>query len=148
MEEECQLSKRHLVLHFDLNKTILTIDPYDNIPNTNIFVWDIIARMAWGEVVFNQEEGENQDWSQKTDQDYRNATWVLKNNNLSQSPPEEGLISYREYLNKWFTYKSPTNDEEMDILTNTILKERNQMLIDFYQKEGIQFKLNYDNVLK
>ena len=147
MDEE-PLPKKHLVLHFDLNKTILTIDPYDNIPNTEYFVWDIIARMAWGEVIFKDNESTHQDSSQKTDQDYREATWVAKSQTLSQNWPEDGLISYRNYLDKWFVYKPPTNDEEMDILTHTVLKERNELLVNFFKNEGKIFKCYHDKVLR
>jgi hypothetical protein len=63
--------------------------------------------MAWGQVVFdenddeklNKEENEEKDETQEKAQKYKNATWVLKNNTLSQELPGKGLINYREYLN-------------------------------------------------
>lgn len=91
------------MLHFDLNKSILTRDPYDHIDSIEIFLCDIIARMAWGEVQFNEnaeDNKEDQDEAAKETQRYKNSTWVLKANNLTQDSPKPGLISYRSYLDK------------------------------------------------
>ena len=56
------------MLNFDLSNTILTRNPYDHIETTEVFVSDIIAKMAWGEVVFKATAKEV-----KTEQDYKEA---------------------------------------------------------------------------
>lgn len=42
--------KRRLVLHFDVNKTILMRDPYDNLYTPDVVVADLLARMTWGKM--------------------------------------------------------------------------------------------------
>jgi hypothetical protein len=63
--------------------------------------------MAWGQVVFdenddeklNKEENEEKDETHENAERYKKATWVLKNDTLSQEQSGKGLINYREYLN-------------------------------------------------
>ncbi|CAI2366689.1 unnamed protein product [Moneuplotes crassus] len=140
-ESDEPLPLRHLVLHFDLNKTILTRDPYDHIDSTEIFLCDTICRMAWGEVTFTDEEqqkDEELDEQQRADK-YLAATWTLKSEDLTQDSPEESLISYRQYLDICHPFKRPENDEEFQDQT-----ERNKKILDFLSDQGSIFKKQYD----
>jgi len=87
-----------------LNKTILTRDPYDGIGTTEMFLCDIVARMAWGKVHFKEDaeaqaEEEDEDGSREA-QKYLNATWELISEELSFDSPDADLINYRQYLDK------------------------------------------------
>lgn len=66
------------MLNFDLSNTILTRNPYDRIDTTEVFISDIIAKMAWGEITFKDT---NQNL--KVEQDYKDATWTLSQRTLS-----------------------------------------------------------------
>lgn len=136
-----------IVLHFDLNKTVLTTDPYDHIDSIEIFLWDTIARMAWGEIVFGENnDNQNPDDKQSQAERYKKATWMLKNDTLSQNSPEEGLHTYREYLNFWYPFDRAQNDEALDEQASSYMKDRNFQLLEFISNEGKVFKKTYDKL--
>ena len=103
--------------------------------------------MAWGEVV--SKDGVNiTHSSDATPDQFKEASWVLKNQALHFDSPSENLISYRQYLNKWFVVKATNSLEEEKYLEDTVFKERNQMLVDFLANEGKWFKPQYDKMMK
>jgi len=105
--------------------------------------------MAWGELKFpeGQVEGdeEEMDQEQKAEK-YKTATWELKSDNLTLEAPEEGLISFRHYLNIIYPFKRASNDEELDEQTNTIMKDRNFRLLEFVTNEGKIFNPKYEEL--
>ena len=129
-----------IVLNFDLSNTIIARNPYDFIETTEVFVSDIIAKMAWGEVIFKETSQ-----MAKSQQDYKEATWELKHHHLSLDCPNESLISYRDYVNFWyqFKYSGDANNPSEEII-----QERNNMLINFISNEGKIFKPNFDKVIR
>jgi len=50
------MNKRELVLHVDLNKTIMMIDPYDCQLTREEVVLDLISKRVWGKIVENVKE--------------------------------------------------------------------------------------------
>ena len=91
-----------------MNKTILTRDPYDHIDSTEVFLCDVIARRAWGEVEFKEDaapddapkEGEEEDEQQKEAKKYRSAVWTLKSKTLALDCEDPNFMTYRQYLDK------------------------------------------------
>ena len=67
-------SKSKLILHIDVNKTILIRDNSSGLLSEESVLVDLIADCAWGEV---KEE------------------WKCTHKELSKEMPEEGLISYK-----------------------------------------------------
>lgn len=47
---------RELILHVDINKTIVAIDPGDYCNDLDTSLWSIICQQAWGELVVNEWE--------------------------------------------------------------------------------------------
>ena len=143
--------KRYLILHFDLNKTILPHDPYDQLDSIEIFVSDMISTRAWGEVTFNdegQEDAEAQEPQEPQEltpeqeaQKYQNSTWTLKSKELTLDGPE-GLMSSKQYLDKKFPRAHASSDEEMEKQVNPISK------LEFFENEGAFFKPVYEKLLK
>lgn len=138
----------YIVLNFDLNKTILAQDPYDNILTAEVAMAELIATRSWGQVVFKNSDDKPQDFAARTPEDYKQASWELKHEFLTADCPEAGLVSYRQFLNKAFEHEPAKNDAENDELTRSLMKERNEMLLSFPTKEGKLFKSNYDKLLK
>jgi hypothetical protein len=49
-------NKRDLILHVDINKTILIQDPYDHLPTSDDVCYSLIAERAWGHLEEHVEE--------------------------------------------------------------------------------------------
>lgn len=47
------MNKRELILHVDLNKTIMMIDPYDCQLSREEVILDLISKRVWGRIVEN-----------------------------------------------------------------------------------------------
>lgn len=47
------MDKRELILHVDLNKTIMMIDPYDCLLTKEEVIIDLISNRVWGRIVEN-----------------------------------------------------------------------------------------------
>ena len=50
------MNKRELILHVDMNKTIMMIDPYDCQLTREDVVLDLISKWVWGKIVENVQE--------------------------------------------------------------------------------------------
>jgi hypothetical protein len=58
--DQAQTRNRRLVLHFDINSTILMRDKAKNITAVTHMVTRIIAKSAWGRLIPAAESDENQ----------------------------------------------------------------------------------------
>jgi hypothetical protein len=76
-------SKRRLILHFDLNKTIIMRDEASTINSEEAIVSDIISGMAWGRVEQREKEGEI------------THVWIRASDKLSYIPQGEKFITYK-----------------------------------------------------
>jgi len=76
-------TKRRLVLHFDVNKTIIMRDTSSLKPTGEALISDIISDLAWGKIEQREKEGGIIN------------TWILASDVLSINPPGENLITYK-----------------------------------------------------
>lgn len=137
-------SNFHIVIHFDLNKTIVPLDPYDQVRSIENFAADVISTRAWGEVTFNEPDApipENATPQEKELIQYANSTWTLKSDELSFEPIE-GLMSFKQYIEKKMPRKLCTTDEEMDAEQHPLEK------YDFIANEGKALQTLYEKLIK
>ncbi len=80
---ESSAIKRRLILHFDVNKTVVMRDTSSNKPSEEVVLADIIAETAWGKVEQREKEGGMVN------------LWICTSDILAQDPPAEGLISFK-----------------------------------------------------
>ena len=76
-------TKRRLILHFDVNKTIVMRDTSTLKPAEELVLADVIADMSWGKVEQREKEGGLVN------------TWICMSDILSLDPPGENLITYK-----------------------------------------------------
>lgn len=76
-------SKPKLILHFDINKTIVMIDSASGRGSEEALVADIIAGMSWGKVEQRENNGVTVN------------VWKCMSDTLSVTSPAKGLITYR-----------------------------------------------------
>lgn len=76
-------SRTKLILHFDINKTILMSDQASGKDSEEALISDIIAGMSWGKVEQIETNGI-----------VRNE-WRCTSDLLSITPPHENLVTYR-----------------------------------------------------
>lgn len=72
-----------LILHFDINKTILMTDTASHKGSEEALVADIIAGMAWGIIEHTQHKGVIE------------KSWRCMLDELSVTAPREDLVTYR-----------------------------------------------------
>ena len=127
---------RRLVLHFDLNNTILMKDNAKGISSVQANVQRIVAKSAWGRVTPATESDEAS-----------TPHWVLIHDQLSWTKPliegGEDLVSYYDYLKEAF----PTKDHPNADQNKAILADR---LNDFAKagNPGAKFKNTQEKMLK
>ena len=83
MEEE---TKRRLILHFNLNGTLIMRDEASTIGSEDFVISEIISTMAWGRVEEREKDGENFN------------IWICANDTLSWIPQGENYISYKYWV--------------------------------------------------
>ena len=93
-------SNRRLVLYFDINKTTIMRDSFDDLPSVHAALCDIVAKFSWGTVSI-KEEGEEQ-----------KKVWTLAHEQPSTNCPEEGMINYRTFIDDTYPKIEPTEEEE------------------------------------
>lgn len=102
-----------LIIHLDVNKTIIMLDPASKVDMHHI-VNSLIAVSAWGPCV--EAAGDTA------------ATWALGSNELSSMPPEASWISYdtflRDKLNVYMVAPKDMKDDERTALHEFNLKQR------------------------
>lgn len=75
-----------LILHFDINKTILMCDSASGRASEEVLLADIVAGMCWGRVQLTESKGGKE------------KVWRCVSDVLSLKPPDKGLITYRYLL--------------------------------------------------
>ena len=127
---------RKLILHFDLNGTILMQDSAAETPLEQMLC-EILATHAWGTVLEKEET----------------KVWKLGHDTLSLLCPAEGLISYQQFTRLLHPIQTPETepDEAKRAAMNKEIKLANKKLIsEFCQhgKPGFKFKSLFDKMLK
>jgi len=123
-------STKRLVLHFNIDKTIVCRDPYNGLTTIPLTLADSVARMSWGEMT--------------VDQDVRK--WTLIHEQFSHEAPEEGLISYSDFLDLEMPEKNQLDEgETVDQFhehNQQIKEKRNEKLLNFAKpgNPGSKFK--------
>lgn len=82
LEADTASEKPHLVLHFDINKTVILLDPVSGQTAENI-LQSALSECTWGRVV-ESEAGKK--------------TWELAHAEPSSEKPAAGLVTYSDFL--------------------------------------------------
>jgi hypothetical protein len=89
---------RRLVLHFDINKTIVMKDTTNNVNNSTLTTCNILANLVWGRMV-TKKVGQVEE-----------AQWQYVSDQLTEVRPaledQSEVLSFREYLDRFFPQKS------------------------------------------
>jgi len=127
--------QRKLLLHFDTNKTILLADASKKYSKETLLM-ELCAGYAWGKV-----EGEEAD-----------PVWKLHHPRFSSAQPGEGLVSYKQFLER-VLYPEKTSEEESDeekrIAFNKAQKEKRRELMQNFIKAGgpgIKLKADFEKL--
>jgi hypothetical protein len=129
-------STRRLVLHFNIDKTIVCRDPYNGLDNIPVTLADCIARMAWGHVT--------------VEEDIRK--WTLAYEQFSPDQPEEDLMSYYNFLQLEYTHRTELNEEEtpeqLVEANKQIDEQKREKLLTFAKpgNPGSKFKSQVDKI--
>ncbi|KRW98922.1 hypothetical protein PPERSA_09447 [Pseudocohnilembus persalinus] len=75
---------KKLILHFDINKTLLIFDSEKKNLDKDTQFNRLMASYAWGKL---EQKDENSPW-----------VWKLVHNHFIAQPPEENCISYKDYI--------------------------------------------------
>lgn len=125
------MDKRELILHVDLNKTIMMIDPYDCQLTREEVIIDLISNRVWGRVVENVQEivkeipidPEEAKKQQKPDPKQKPGqklppvpqfekvvekiithSFEILHDEISFNAPDQTFQNYRAYLNMKYPY--------------------------------------------
>jgi len=97
---------KRLVLHFDLNKTIIMRDSCKDLHSVTSTICNILIKIAWGKIV-TKKVGDKDE-----------QLWQLAYDQISvERPPkpeeeQEELISYRQYLDMMHPLKRKTEVDD------------------------------------
>jgi len=117
---------RRLVLHFDINNTILMKDTSKNLKSVQINVARIIAKSSWGRVTPSAESDHNQggNWALLHDQ----LAWTKPDISLLKEKDRETesgdpveLVSYMDYLNEAYPLDRGNAEQNQAIITDRLL---------------------------
>ena len=131
-------STRRLVLHFNIDKTIVCRDPYNGLDTIPLTIMDCVARMWWGKVTI---ENDVHKWNVAFDQ-------------FSHDQPEEEMMSYSDFLDLEFPIRqSPERGEPKEQWEeqNKINREaRTEHLLSFVRHghPGSKFKSQTEKIIR
>lgn len=121
---------RRLVLHFNIDKTIVCKDPYNGLENIQITLADCVAKMSWGTLTVENNS----------------KKWTLVHEQFSRESPEEGLITFSDYLEMEYEpkYKPDQGEtvEQMEDYNQRVLEQKREKLLTFTKagNPGSKFK--------
>jgi hypothetical protein len=90
------LSTKRLVLHFNIDKTIICKDPYNGLDNIPATLADCVAKMSWGAVTVEDDA----------------RKWTLALEGFSHEQPEEDLMTYKDFMEIEYAPRTELNEEE------------------------------------
>lgn len=110
---------KRLVLHFNIDKTIVCRDVYNGLDTIPLTLADSVARMCWGQVTVEDDS----------------RKWNLAFDQFSHDPPEEDLMSYRDFLDLEFPVRAKPEAGE----SPAELEERNKANIEEVKEKLLNF---------
>lgn len=120
-------SNRRIVLHFNIDKTIVCRDPYNGLDSIPLTLADCVAKMVWGQVTVEDD----------------NRKWTLAYDQFSHEQPEENLMTYSDFLDLEYPYKTEAEEEEdLEDYNHRMREIRVEKLLSFAKpgNPGSKFK--------
>ncbi|EAS03685.2 Dpy-30 motif protein (macronuclear) [Tetrahymena thermophila SB210] len=137
-KEENKPPNKKLILHFDVNKTIILQDQakgYSKEDHLHL----ILSRQAWGKLEQKDEKSP--------------IMWKLYHNHFTSQQPEKDMIDYHSYVKSLYPLKTEQEepDNESRQRYNKQMKANRQNLFNNFVKTGgvgIKLKPEYDRIMK
>lgn len=123
-------STKRLVLHFNIDKTIIAKDPYNGLDTIPLTLADCVAKMSWGQVTVEDDA----------------RKWTLAWESFSHEQPEEDLMNYRDFLDIEYSVRTELEDgetpDQLEQYNKNRAEERIEKLLNFTKSSqpGSKFK--------
>ena len=131
-------STRRLVLHFNIDKTIVCRDPYNGLDNIPLTIMDCVARMWWGRVTVEEDE----------------RKWNVAFDQFSHDPPEEDMMNFSDFLDIQYPIRSKPEKgqtrEQWEQETKLHKEARAEELLSFtrHGHPGSKFKSQAEKIIR
>jgi hypothetical protein len=125
------MSTKRLVLHFNIDKTIICKDPYNGLDTIPATLADCVAKMSWGAVTVDEDDAKK---------------WTLALEGFSHEQPEEDLMTYKDFMEIEYAPRSRLDEgetqEQLDEYNINWAIEKKEKLLNFSRpgQPGSKFK--------